>query len=254
MIMQLTSEILFRCPCCQKLYCTDSEVFNTSPMDDSLSSVEFDCTACEETFFLLKNLTSQGLYQTQNKQQYQFLSCPKCEVLRPESEDECPGCGVLVSKYQDIIKLENSSLYEIQKKWNTLLTGFSDDEKHQDFLNLAQSKNALSYAHKLYSDLTLTMGMDPLTEKYLNQIQLRLNHSMNREAERKANLPPSFSFRSEGHKIVNAKAIFMVMSLLSAGFFVFNVLKPQFPRINSFLIIFLALSVGLWILARGERA
>lgn len=251
MIIDLTSEILFRCPSCQKLYCTDQSVFGGSM--SSSEPIEFDCFSCEQSFFLEPKQPTTGLYSTSKKEKFEFDNCQKCGTLRPKKTDECPGCGVIVSKYQDIQKLENSSLYELQKKWELTLKDFANDDVHQSFITLAQESMALSYAYKKYFDAKSLLGDDVIIEKYLAQIEQRLSHSLaQQQNEGRQKSLPMYGQDLKKTNFMNSKSLFMALGILGLGFFIFNVIRPQFAHINGALVAMILISVGLWFVAKGE--
>lgn len=251
MIIDLTSEILFRCPCCQKLYCTDQNVFGGA--SSSQEPVEFDCFSCEQSFFLDPKAPAAGLYATHKKDKFEFDNCQKCGTLRPKKTDECPGCGVIVSKYEDIQKLENSNLYELQKKWEVTLKDFANDEAHQNFIALAQDRMALSYAYKKYFDAKSLLGDDVIIEKYLSQIEQRLSHSLaQKQNEGRQKSLPVYGKDMKKTNFMSTRFLFMVLGFLGLGFFIFNVVRPQFAHINGALVAMVIISVGLWFIAKGE--
>lgn len=257
MINQITSEILFRCPCCQKLYCTEQSVFasadNQIPLDSHVIQIPFECDSCQTEFLLFNQREDSGLYAATKKVKYEFSKCPKCQSLKKSGEDECPSCGVLESKYQIIQKLENSRLYELNKTWSMALADFENDEVHQKFISQAQNQMALNYAHKSYMDLKSQVGEDPLVCKYIKQIELRLSQTLKLDNSNEKSLQKFGSQFSTPSTGFNIQHLFLAISIIGVIFFIVNVLKPQYPQVNGLLIAGSILSLGLWILAKGEK-
>lgn len=250
MINELTSEILFRCPCCQKLFCTEGDVVE----NHSSKNTEFQCTDCSEDFYLSNERTASGLFQTYKRSQHEFVNCTKCNFLKNKQSDECPSCGVIETRYKDIVKLENPRLFELNQMWSTVVTDLTNDQAHQEFLNFAQSMSALNFAAQKYMDLQKIMGSDDLTEKYLKQIELRLeavaNSYMSAEKDKfsrttvgkKRFLGFEYSFRNMA----------LVVSIVGVFFFVLNVMRPVFPAHNGLLVAIVILSTALWAISKNQ--
>ncbi len=249
MINELTSEILFRCPHCQKLYCTDGE--------DHSSNTEFQCTECQEDFYLLSQKTLSGIYPTEKKSRHDFTSCTKCGFLKSKNNDECPSCGVLEARYNDIVKLESPRLYELNKKWNAVVMNIEDDSAHQIFLNKAQEMSALSFAAQKYIELKKIIGDDQVIEKYLKQIELRLeavmSSYMNKEHEiLSPHRVQSFNRRFMGVEITVSN-VCLALGIIGVVFIVINVVRPLFPAMNGLFVAGIALSLGLWSISKNQR-
>lgn len=252
MMNQLTSEILFRCPCCQKLYCTDSDGLN---MHDSEAKNEFQCSQCEEDFFLSAERNEVGLLKTEPRKKYDFSACSKCGFLKNPQHEECPSCGVIETKYNDLVKLENPRLFELNKKWSQVLLDLTNDQLHQEFLGLSQNMMALNFAAQKYNELKKIMGMDPLPEKYLAQIELRLEQVVQSKMadEKNKNLWANLEGQSGSAEFSFKKAC-IVLSAVAAVLFVLNLFRPTFPTLNGLLIATVVLSLSLWSLSKGQSA
>jgi hypothetical protein len=250
MINELTSEILFRCPCCQKLFCTEINAVENY----SSKNTEFQCTDCSEDFYLSNERTASGLFQTIKRTQHEFVHCTKCNFLKNKQSDECPSCGVIETRYKDIVKLENPRLFELNQMWSTVVTDLANDQAHQEFLNFAQSMSALNFAAQKYMDMQKIMGSDDLTEKYLKQIELRLeavaNSYMSAEKDKygrsgsgqKTFFGLEYSFRN----------IALAVSVLGVFFFLLNVMRPLFPSLNGLLVAIVILSTALWAISKNQ--
>ncbi len=245
------SEIRFRCPCCQKLYCSDKTSFALNPIEAS----EFECFSCQDSFFLYQTKTENGLYRTEKTNHVEFSKCPKCNFLKPQKQNECSNCGILESKFNEIQKLENPRMYEIDQAWNTVVSDFTNDQHHQKFLNLAQSHMALNFASQKYVDFKKMLGADPLIEKYLKQIELRLTAMIQTrfEAEKKAVVKNDDQV-SIGQRLQNltAKDIFMGVSLLGTTLLIYNKINPTFPNLTGLIVAATVLSYGLWFISLNK--
>ncbi len=231
-----TQEIRFRCPCCEKLYQTSGDVFTeTNP--------EFDCQNCQKSFVLTSSVNSFGLYETKSDQ-YNFASCPKCNHLMPEASKECPSCGVFVEKYQQMAQSESPALYELNQLWVKVINHFNDDQFHQNFLNQCQQKTALSFAFQKYDELRKTMNYDTVCEKYLKQIELRLEQQLMAKHNPVVDKAPRFRF-----KMQLTQWIFAIIGFIGLSLLIFNKIRPTFPNLTGLVVSITVLSFGLWILS-----
>ncbi len=231
--------VRFRCPHCQKLYRTNQDVF------EGLQP-EFDCTACSKSFLLTQEINSFGLYQTNRSSQATFIHCPKCSHLKAQNSDECPSCGVFGTKFEELQKVESPSLFELNQIWQKALVDFTNDQLHQDFLNCCQKKMALNFAFKKYADLQKTMGFDSSCEKYMNQIELRL--------EQQFRQPTSAEKLDTKKEILFAHWIFIAVGFLGMSLLVYNKIKPTFPNLTGLVVAITVLSFGLGIVSSQRKS
>lgn len=249
MNIELSAEIRFRCPCCQKLYCSDTSAFSSNAIIPS----EFECFSCSGPFFLYQVKTETGMYRTEKTNHVEFSKCPKCDFLKAQKQDECPSCQVLESKFNQIQKLENPRLFEIDKAWTSVVTDLTNDMHHQNFLNLAETHMALNFASQKYLDLKKMMGDDPLIEKYLKQIELRLQaliqHRFQSEKQSNTESNSNFSTRMQN---INSKDVFMTVSLLGTAVLIYNKINPTFPNLTGLIVAATVLSYGLWFMSLNK--
>ena len=231
-----SQEIRFRCPCCEKLYQTQSDVFSeTDP--------EFDCENCQKSFILLTSVNAFGLFETKSDQ-YNFSSCPKCNHLMPAASKECPSCGVFVEKYEQMAQAESPALYELNQLWAKVINQFSDDHVHQNFLTQCQQKTALSFAFQKYDELRKTMNYDMVCEKYLKQIELRLEQQLLAKHAPASKDPSRARF-----KMQLTQWIFAVIGFVGLSLLIFNKIRPTFPNLTGLVVSITVLSFGLWLLS-----
>lgn len=255
MFSQLTAEIRFRCPSCQKLYCSDESAFN----ENSLEASEFECVHCQKAFFLYSTKTETGLYRTELTSFVEFSKCPKCDYLKPYKQDECPHCHVLESKFNEIKKMENPRLYELEKKWNLVVQDLMNDQLHQDFLDLAQSKFALNFASQKYSELQKMMGQDELIEKYMKQIEIRLEHMVQNRFQQEKNQSETPMTSQTANdllsrwNVLTAKDLFMAVGIFGTVLLIYNKINPTFPNLTGLIVAATVLSYGLWFLSSQSK-
>ncbi len=230
----------FRCPCCEKLYRTQADIFTET---DALP--EFDCQSCQETFILTADTTAFGLLKTEPKGS-QFSSCPKCTHLMPVLASECHSCGVFVEKFQKSAQAESPTLFEINQLWEAVLQNFKNDQNHQNFLNFCQKKMALSFAFQKYDELRKSMSYDQTCEKYLKQIELRLEQQFIAQTR----LDVTEDKRPENSK---TQWIYAGIGFLGLALLVFNRIKPLFPNLTGLIVSITLLAFGIWIFSSKQK-
>ena len=238
---KVDQEIRFRCPHCQKLYRTGSDVFDGA-------SPEFDCSGCEKAFFLTHDVDSFGLYKTNGLNHNAFASCPKCSNLKPANADECPSCGVFASKYLELQKAESPLLFELNKLWQKVIANFDNDQHHQDFLNKCHQSMALNFAFQKYSELQKTMGFDTLCDKYIKQIELRLDQQLKSPKYNEAMTKPV-----ESQKPVNLTQVFFLgLGAVGMLLLIYNRYIPTFPNFNGFVLMLTVLAFGVGLFSSNK--
>lgn len=228
----------FRCPNCQKLYRTHTDVFEGA-------NPEFECDGCRESFLLDKSRNEFGLFETKTKA-YFFAECPKCTKLMPGELKECPSCGVFVEKYQQITQSESPTLFQMNQLWKQVLENFNDDQLHQNFLNLCHKNLALSFAFQKYDELRKAMNYDAKCEKYLNQIEVRLEQQF--LAQQSAQ-----NSQKENPKRKLGQRIFAWVSLCGLCFLVFNRIRPTFANLNGVVVAITVLAFSLWLVSSQNK-
>ena len=236
-------EMRFRCPCCEKLYRTHADTLTEIDMETK-KDPEFDCEICENTFALTSKINSFGLFETKAIN-HNFSNCPKCTNLMPLNAKECPTCGIFIDKYQKISQSESPTLFAINQLWEAVLLDFNIDQNHQNFLNFCQKKLALNFAFQKYSDLRKSMSFDLLCEKYLKQIEIRLEQQF--IAKIREDIVPKES------KILRIQWVFASIGFLGLGLLIFNKIRPTFPNLTGLVVAVTLLSFGIWFFTSEKK-
>jgi Zn finger protein HypA/HybF involved in hydrogenase expression len=238
-------EVRFRCPSCQKLYRTSADVFEGN-------DPEFDCSNCATPFTLSAEQDMFGLFVTtepKNKKQ-SFDVCPKCSSLKPHKSDECPSCGVYASRYLELQKSESPVLFELNQQWQKVVTHFDEDQYHQDFLNKCHLKMALNFSFQKYSELQKTMGFDSLCEKYIRQIELRLEQQFKAVPEN----TKSAAKISQDVDLNITQVIFMTIGSIGMILLIYNKFVPTFPNFNGLVMMLTVLAFGIGLFSSGKSS
>lgn len=238
-------DIRFRCPDCQKLYSTSSDAFEHAHAGGSQATIshlpEFDCQNCHKSFLLTEKQNEFGLFETKANN-HVFSECPKCTKLMPLNYEECPSCGVFIEKYQQVAQAENPMLFELNQLWKNVLENFNHDISHQEFLNFCQNKMALNLAFQKYDELRKNMNYDTTCEKYLTQIEARLEQQFinQRAVEVNNKVQPKRRFTQK---------LFAWVSLCGLVLLVINKIRPLFPNVNGMIVSITVLAFGLWLVS-----
>lgn len=245
----LKAEIRFRCPGCQKLYSTTPDAFEDAEAGAAKATVshlpEFDCQNCYKPFILTQDKNEFGLYETKANN-HVFSECPKCTKLMPLNYEECPSCGVFIEKYQQVAQSENPMLFELNRLWKNVLENFNHDSRHQEFLNLCQKNMALNLAFQKYDELRKTMNYDTTCEKYLKQIEIRLEHqfAQQRAIDDNVKAAPKRKF---------TQRLSAWVSLVGFALLIFNKVRPTFPNVNGVVVSITVMAFGLWLVSSQNR-
>jgi hypothetical protein len=112
-------------------------------------------------------------------------------------------------------------------------------------LDLAQKQSALNFAAQKYTELKKIIGEDPLIEKYLKQIEHRL------EAHIQSQLLQTRTEQPEVQKSMIASGrVFIIVGLVGTFILILNKIKPMFPNLTGLVVAITFLSYGLWFLTR----
>ncbi len=164
----------------------------------------------------------------------------------PIQSKECPSCGIFIESYQKIIESESPTLFEINRLWAEVLAQFSDDQIHQNFLNLCQKKMALNLAFQKYDELRKSISYDLLCEKYLKQIELRLEQQFLAQNQ-KPNIPEKKAKSAFG------QWIFALIGFTGLALLIFNKIRPTFPNLTGLVVSITLLSFVLWLFSSQKK-
>ncbi len=162
----------------------------------------------------------------------------------PEAAKDCPSCGVYIEKYQEMVQAESPLLFELNQLWVKVVENFTDDQRHQNFLNLCQQRMALNFAFQKYDEVRKIVNYDESCEKYLKQIELRLQQQF--LAKQTSGELPNQKTAQESKTF---QWIFAIIGFVGLGLLIFNKIRPTFPNLTGLVVSITVLSFGLWILS-----
>lgn len=104
-----------------------------------------------------------------------FEKCPNCSEARHLDLKECPYCGVIYDKVipKEMINGPQTNVdIELLQLWQDLVGDYTNQQKHELFLQKAMAKKRLPFASQQYRKLLEINPGDPLAkgmqEKILN--------------------------------------------------------------------------------------
>lgn len=253
--MLAVDSIRFRCPHCQKLYFTLKSDFDLQTTMAHSKLSDFDCTNCSNSFALMNSQNESGLYATRSIKPIETAHCPKCGFVKKAGVDECPSCGVFESKFRDLEKLENPKLYQLNILWKKVLLDFEDERRHLEFINLAQSQQALNFASTKYSSLYELIGSNEKVKAYIEQIKQRLASQVDKKFYEQSEAAQKSEIENEIIKIpfttykINLKTLSLLGAVTGTVLLLINRMHPFFPQLTGIVFAVTVLFYGLWLLS-----
>ncbi|MCC2678027.1 MAG: hypothetical protein K0R29_603 [Pseudobdellovibrio sp.] len=242
-VTPVAKEVRFRCPHCQKLYCTTNDVFEDE------KEPGFDCASCDKAFYLTTETGEFGLFKTKTPEKIALSTCPKCSNLKPQKSDECPTCGVLESKYIQLQKDESPVLYEMNALWQKVVANFDEDQYHQDFLNRCHQQMALNFAWQKYAELQKSLGHDSLCAKYIKQIETRLDQQLKSPKYNDVAKDPETAVAA----LSGFQILFLTIGTIGMLMLIYNKYVPTFPNFNGMVLSLTILAFGVGLFSNSRK-
>lgn len=99
-------------------------------------------------------------------------SCPQCDQIISIAQNECPVCGVVVTKLECPNGFEGRVSEELFKKWKLVLEHYDDLRFHDDFLNLSIRQQNLGYAAQKYQYAQGLESGDLIAKSMIEKIKI----------------------------------------------------------------------------------
>ena len=103
---------------------------------------------------------------------------------------------------------------------------------------------ALNFAFQKYDEVRKIVNYDESCEKYLKQIELRLQQQF--LAKQTSGELPNQKTAQESKTF---QWIFAIIGFVGLGLLIFNKIRPTFPNLTGLVVSITVLSFGLWILS-----
>ncbi len=192
-----------RCPHCRKLYLVQvADIREDRP--------RFECVQCNSRFFVnmadfdldhngevigllaaphpvtspnfpLTGPSSESRVGSQAEPQRkptfqpkrEMQPCPKCFKLVQLRTAECPHCGVLIGRLQELAIRENLPPHSpaLAEAWQKVIADYGNESVHVSFIQAAHREGFLAYAAGQYSQLSSLMPADETTRRHIREIQ-----------------------------------------------------------------------------------
>lgn len=205
-----------RCPACQKLYQVETEaIFSHTP--------HFECKACRAVF----------AFEYPPSQMDRVMSF----VVKPAELTTDETAPVILQAQPSLVQL-----------WNNIFEDYEDEERHEDFVKRCRELEGLPFARMKYQDLTTALGSDPLSEKYLKQVDgmMLVKVQMDQPSSQSG---LSFSFLARIHW---RRLLYWTPLVMSLGLIVLGFSSLALRNLIGFGVAVGFLSYGLIVLVRGR--
>ena len=127
----------------------------------------------------------------------QPLTCPKCSYNLTKDMNECPSCGIILSKISDKESspdrqvMGNSVLLEL---WKKIVQDYQNEALHEQFIQSSLQYNKLSFASQQYRKMMEVNPLDETSKKMQDKIiQLASFQMLSQRSERKFEKPPKWT-------------------------------------------------------------
>ena len=110
--------------------------------------------------------------------------CPKCKSLYTRGERECPHCGVVIARWEDLQKLKAEeeqgfpSTAYLRQCWDAVLEDYDNEKVHQGFLAVCQEERNLVFASRQYGRILAAHAGDEMAQKMRAQVMALSQVSM----------------------------------------------------------------------------
>lgn len=165
-----------RCPGCQKKYGVEpSQIKDAKP--------EFLCRQCGVKFYFDYPPTAPGEILGKvkaaepsgvvNSVETESFACPKCKYQNRKGSKTCQSCGIVFEKYekrQKGVQPDMLSSDEMRTMWESVLTDYSNMDKHDKFVRECLARNQLPYASQQYRIMIETNTADTIAIKMRDKI------------------------------------------------------------------------------------
>lgn len=159
-----------RCPQCLKLY-------RVQRQDVHSAKPRFECVVCQAHFQVetlkgeakartvklpqLAQLQQARAVQSRQGHAMELKLCPKCQILNPQTADDCRKCGVVFRKLE-LMDGDPDLRPSLARAWRELLQDYQNVKKHFAFLDQCEDLQALPLALRKYEELKRLQPQDPL--------------------------------------------------------------------------------------------
>jgi hypothetical protein len=132
--------------------------------------------------------------------------------------------------------------------WQKVVSNFTEDQNHQDFLNKCHQQMALNFAYQKYAELQKSLGHDSLCAKYIKQIELRLDQQL--KSPKFNDVTPIANFESQ---FTGFQLVFLSAGTIGMLTLIYNKYIPTFPNFNGLVLSLTVLAFGIGLFSNSRR-
>ena len=191
-----------QCPQC-------GEMVEMVEFSTSAEGLRFSCSSCGKESLL----TSSAPEEPPPPPPPGEVICPKCGNSQKDPY-ACHRCGLVFEKFDESQLPPDPE--EAAALWKELLLAYSDEDRHETFINACQQANRLDYAARQYRLLLREPDKKPLAEKMLDKLFSKAQAQL-------APVTTASEGQREGRK-KKGRILFWILLAVSGGLLIYYII------------------------------
>lgn len=145
--------------------------FSATPGLDFIANSQEELVARAAAGTVARNNEQDGAETLGDQPSAHF--CPRCETPHREGEKECARCGIIFAQFTPIPKDAADAQVPrfLVELWQKVLVDFTNQEKHDSFLEVCLERGHLPFAARKYKMIATANPVDPVVQDMLKRIQ-----------------------------------------------------------------------------------
>ncbi len=113
------------------------------------------------------------------------MICPKCG-LEQEQSPECIKCGIIIEKFQKVLKQEEETNSQVEGMWKAVLQDYQNENRHRAYINFCNKGGHLQKAVANYQEILNQRADDQVAATFQTEaINLMLSMDLPNSTRRK---------------------------------------------------------------------
>jgi hypothetical protein len=113
------------------------------------------------------------------------MICPKCG-FEQEQSPECIKCGIIIEKYQKVLKQEEEAKDRTEGMWEAVLQDYQNENRHRAYINFCNKEGRLQKAVANYQEILKQRADDQVAVTFQTEaINLMLSKDLPNSTRRK---------------------------------------------------------------------